>query len=147
MGSGQQTTTGTGTGGGSTSIDLAGVIALLKEILSTLQEFIKPGQSFVQIDYINTVGTTASLLYPGSKWVKNAIVQNLSSTDTITIIANAGQVGKVLPVTAGQAFVLNPATASGQAGGSVPFGNVDLGGLTAITNTNTGQAVSVKYEY
>lgn len=134
-----------GGGGGSDGAGLTAIFNALNTLYNLLVGVFYPGGSVGNTDII-TVGTTAVLLYQNNKPVKKAIIQNLSSTDVVTIQAVSGSVGKVAPVTAGKGTLLNPAPGSGQGGGSMPVGNVDLGAFTAITNTNTGQLVSVYYE-
>jgi hypothetical protein len=149
-----------GTGGGGSSVDLTPLLAAVNQlnetmdgVLNELIELVEPGQNQVTIDYWNTVSNVGppAPLYTTGKNVKNCIVQNLSNTDAITIFA-AGKGGTGKSYTgpangAGQAAVLNPATAAGQAGGSFPFGNIDLSTLSFISSANASQAVSVKYEY
>jgi hypothetical protein len=115
------------------------------EILASVDANAK-SQAFT--DYI-TVGLAGPAVYPYSKKVKKAIIQNLSTTDTVTVVAIPNTIGlpsRATPVTAGQGTILNPATQSGYGGGSMELGNVDLGQIWIITNNNNSQKVSVYYE-
>lgn len=134
---------GTGGGGG-------GGTQFIYDILNTIYNLLVGvfgrGGSAAQTDLI-TVGTTAVNIYNNPKLVKKAIIQNLSATDVVTIVALQGTPGKVAPIAAGKGTLLNPASSVGQGGGSMPLGNVDLGMFTAVTNTNSSQTISVYYEY
>jgi hypothetical protein len=117
--------------------------SLLREIRNILSNEFDPAKVEPQIETI-TVTTTPAALYLAPKPVRWAIIQNLSSTDTITL--GKGKAGKGT-VSAGSGIVLNPAPASGQAGGSVVLHNIDLADFIAITNINANQTVSVVYYF
>lgn len=123
--------------------------ATLDDLLNAMSELIKlvkkeyeSAQDDFQIEVL-TIATSAAPLYLAQKIVRKAVFQNLSATDTITLAR--GQSGKAAAVTAGAGIVLNPAPASGQAGGSITFLNVDLSQVTAISSTNNSQSLAVVY--
>ena len=91
------------------------------------------------LDFLKlTAGATPQLLYTTDKFQKGGFVQNLS-TDAVSI-GIGGQ-----PAIQGQGIILNPAPASGQAGGSWSFGAINLGQISWIAPT-TGDLISVYYE-
>ena len=77
--------------------------------------------------------------------MKGGFIQNLSSTDTLTVSFNANSGSKISAV-AVQGATLNPAPASSQGGDTHPFGNVDLGDMSIVFSTNSGQGYAVYYE-
>lgn len=136
-------------GGGSGSIDLSNTNALLAEILRELQILIEAGQSqgTTEFNPNGTIGNvTPTVLYPNSKKVKRAIIQNLSTTDNYTITALPGTPGGVNAAVSAKGIVLNKVAAGKLGGDTLTVGNIDLGALTVISDTNTGQNISVYYE-
>lgn len=95
---------------------------LLKQILFILNQSFFTGQSRLEIT-IHTLNTGATFqqLFPASKEVKKAIIQNIS-TEAVTIISTATG-------TVSRGILLNPASISGEGGGSLPTGNVNLNKL------------------
>lgn len=148
MGNPIPVTDGGGGGGGGGGSD-----ALLQSILDTLLRiqvaewgvFI-PGGSLANTDFM-TGGTSPFQAYSNPKPVKKAIIQNLSPTDTLTIVFVSASAGKVAPIVAGDGITLNPAPSADQGGGSLPVGNVDLSSMTLVFSTNATQEFVVYYEY
>lgn len=143
-------------------MDLSGVIAalnlqtaLLKRLLSEFQrQFDPPGSQtdfpdvngFVDFNPNGTIGTTATQLYLTPKKVRSAIIQNLSTTDNYTVTSSGQSARPAAVSAAGKGPVLNKAAATGQGGGTLKVGNIDLSALTVISDTNTGQNIVVYYE-
>lgn len=95
---------------------------LLKQILFILNQSFFTGQSRHEITIISLdTGATFQQIFPATKLVKKAIIQNIS-TEAVTIISRATG-------TVSQGIILNPADLAGQGGGSLPTGNVDLSKL------------------
>jgi hypothetical protein len=142
-------------GGNGTKLDLSGVIAainalaaLVAQLLAEFQLQFDPGKINAYVDFNpnGTIGTTASSLYISNKNVRRAIIQNLSTTDNMTVTAS-GSPNRLAAVSAsGKGPILNKATATGLGGGSIELKNVDLSAVTVITDTNTGQNIAVYYE-
>ncbi|MGH7743892.1 MAG: hypothetical protein ACREQ5_03615 [Candidatus Dormibacteria bacterium] len=128
------------------AINALGVI--LDEQLAEFMTQFDPGQvnAFVDFNPNGTIGTTASRLYPSNKRVRRAIIQNLSTTDNVTVTASGSPNTIATSPVAGKGIILNKATASGLGGGSMTLDNVDLSGVTVVTDTNTGQNIAVYYE-
>lgn len=133
-------------GGGCTSGgSLSGVIGWLSQIYAVLAGvFSKAGSSFT-IDTITCNGTTQ--LYGTSHPCKKAIIQNISTSgDNLTLVGNTGSIGRQASGASGSGIILNGPTTSGQAGGSLPVGNIDLSGITVYGGSST-DAVSVYQEF
>jgi len=137
---------GGGGGGGGGSDVMTAILNTLKQILSELMILIEPGQSNATTYYLTTAGTTPSALFGQTKRVKRAIIQNLSTTDNMTIVAAAGSVGANATAKSAQGTVLNKVAAGKLAGDTMTVGNVDLASFNIVTDTNTAQAYSVYTE-
>lgn len=121
------------------------ILSVLQEIYALLLGVFGLGGSLAQTDVFATVSTTPICLYPQSQLIKRGLIQNLSTTDEITVFATPG--GKTAAaITAGLGTILNPAPGTGEGGGTMPLGNIDLASLTFISSTNANQSVSVYYE-
>lgn len=128
---------GGGTGGGTLND------AILQQILSELQREFDGGQVTPFIDFFTvTTAGTFQQIYANSKKVRKAIIINLSSTDTMTITAFTGNAGAAFGAS-GKGVVLNPASTGGQAGGSLPVGNVDLSQFYITCSTNNSQVFAI----
>lgn len=139
------TTTPPGTGGNVPPPGTSGCACSseLNAILSVLIGTNALGGSKAFTIVFGNVGTTGTRPFPAGTFVKKAVIQNLSNTDNLTVFFAPGATTFIL---AGNGTVLNPAPGAGQAGGSMTVGNIDLGDMSWITNTNTNQNVSVYYE-
>jgi hypothetical protein len=116
---------------------------LFQQVLTALYAFFGLGQKKVGVDTLKLVaGGAFQRMYGGSFQVYSALIENVSAstTDVITIVSSATP-----NPTASQGKVLNPPSASGQAGGNIALDNVDLGQL-AWTGTTTGDLISVTWE-
>lgn len=120
-------------------------VTLLQQLLVLLSGIYGAGGSTLTIEY-HTGGTTPFVIYTTQKPVKFGFIQNLSSTDTLTIGANTKNPGvPIVGLTTGGGLVLNSAPLSGAAGTGFPTGNIDLSTLTLVFETNASQAYSVAY--
>jgi hypothetical protein len=118
---------------------------VLNQILTELRKNSAAGMQTAIFEAL-TVNTAPSTLYAVPKPVRSGTLINLSATDTITLTSfGAGSAGKVVNIAAGAGYVLNPASAAGQGGGTFNFGNIDLSTLTAVSSTNNTQKVLVVY--
>lgn len=142
----------TGTGGGTTTVDLSGVIAELQMMettlgqiltalnslstsgsdLTTLQAIqqdldliVAPNAINANIDVISTTtGAVIQQLYPNAKKIRKAIIQNIS-TDPVTIFSTIGTSNGARG-TNSQGIILNAASGAGSGGGTLPTNNIDL---------------------
>lgn len=127
--------------GGATLDDL---LYALNQIYNLLSGVFANGGAMATIETIS-VSTSPTALYSNNKRVKRAVIQNLSSTDNLTLVATPGTVGKTGPGSSGNGIILNKASASGQGGGSLVTGNIDLGAFTVYGGAGSDQ-VAVYYE-
>lgn len=146
MGNANQQQQGGGSGGGGFQVDLSSVVNALNAIISLLIGVFSLGGSRGQTDYFASVtNANAITLYSAGYFIKKGYIQNLSTTDEITVVFTANSNGKAQPnVAAGKGTVLKHDSSG--AGASMPIGNVDLGDMNVISSTNPNQAVSVYYE-
>lgn len=132
--------------------DMSAAIPVLTKISEALNSMLDILKSDSELGHrrvfteILTIGTTPAVLYPTSKKVAGGSMMNLSTTDTITLGAMLGNTGNNLTsLTKGNGFVMNPAAAAGQGGGTFNFPNIDLANITAVTSTNAAQSLLVVY--
>jgi hypothetical protein len=93
--------------------------SLIEELLNKIITEFDEGQERGEIEIISlTTGGTWQNLFTSDKPVRKAIIQNISTEDVT--IATAEQ------STAGEGIILNAATLSGEGGGTLPTGNIDL---------------------
>ena len=120
----------------------SGLQSWLTDILNEMIKEWDAGQVRPFIDYQTvTTATVVQRLYASHNPVRRAVIQNLSSTDTLTLFAagsSGGQGGA-----SGSGIVLNAASAGGQGGGSIAVDNVDLYYFWITCSTNNAQAFSV----
>lgn len=117
MGGGSTPVSDGGGGGGGTGND--SILSLLQKIYDFIVSLWDRGKSRSTIEVISlTTGATFQRLYTNSRLVRSAIIQNIS-TENVTLTTTPGG-------TAGLGIILNQGAGAGQAGGSLPTGNVDL---------------------
>lgn len=147
MGGGQQTTvpvpvpSGTGT-------QISDLWTLLNNIWGVLLSVFGVGNSAPIM--LQTKITTHLIFQPLSTTpfrVKKAILQNPTSTDVLLFDTNNHAGAAISVPTDGKGgFILNPAGTSGQAGGSHPFGNVDLSQIFVTVTVTDGTVLQTYCE-
>ncbi len=138
-----------GGGGGSTGSSLSDLVLAMENLQAEIESLFEDGGSRVNTD-IFTFAThlKAYALYTTPKKVRKAILQNITNTDIITVVAVSNGNGVAQNITKYQGVLLNPAGTANQGGGSVPFGNIDLSNLTVMCDTTDALVgLSVTYEY
>jgi hypothetical protein len=124
------------------------IIALLQTQQTDFEAQFNAGGRKFGIDYFGTGGgLTPTLLYENSKKVAAGAIQNLSTTDVLTVVTSQAPSVLAANAVAGQGVNLNPAPVSGYGGLSMSFDNIDLSQFTVITNNNNDQPLVVFYEY
>lgn len=122
-----------------------GDLSTLQAIQADLDLMIKPGAVQGTIDVISlTSGAAVQQLYVNPTKVRKALIQNIS-TDAVTLFTSTGT-SNGIHGTAGSGTVLNPASVSGQGGGSLPVTNEDLSNYFFVGAT-TADKVSVWREF
>jgi hypothetical protein len=138
--------------GGAGQNGLGGINQELDSLIQLLTNIFAAGQSNTNTDLITfTTHNVAQAMYPNSKKVKWALIQNITNTDIITLFAISNLNGN--PPSQGQLVnykgtILNPSGTADQAGGSYPTFNVDLSNIAVICDTTDGVVgLSVTYGY
>lgn len=102
--------------------------SLIEQLLEILIREFDEGQERGEIDVISlTTGGKFQNLFPSDKPVRKAIIQNISTEDVTITTAEQSE--------AGSGIILNAATLSGEGGGSLPTGNIDLRALWFVRAT------------
>jgi len=120
----------------------------LFNVLTNIVTLLKKEYEGAGVDWnieVLSINDEPGSLYAAQKPVRRAVLQNLSTTDPITI--GRGQSGKPASLTAGEGIVLNPASQAGYGGGSTVLHNIDLSQVTAVTVTGDSQPLAVAYYY
>lgn len=116
------------------------IVALLQQIYNLLLSVFGLGASVPQVLIVTiTTNGVFQQISPTPLYVKKAIIQNLSTTDTVTISSTKN-------AASGAGICLNVAGGTGQGGGSHPVGNIDLSKLFITCSTNAAQNVAVYIE-
>lgn len=124
-------------GGG--GVDLSSLLGILTAIYNVLLKAFGLNQSQPIIDPVDlTTGGAFQQMYPGTKAVESAIIQNISTENVTLTTATQGQV-------AGLGILLTKANNAGEGGGSHPVGNVDLAKFYFVRAT-AGHTLAVYYE-
>ena len=127
---------GDGNGGGGTGETL---LPTLQAILDLLNYSIQAGLKHGHIEVISLASNgVTQQLYPDRKYVTFALIQNIS-IENVTVFTGSNQ--GVAP----NGVLLNLSLGAGQAGGSLPVGNVDLSEFFFVRAT-AGVTLAVYYE-
>lgn len=132
---------GDGNGGGGISADAQAIIDALNSLFGDGGS--KTNTILITLGNANT----PTVLSVTSLKVRKAIIQNISSTDIITLVATSDGNGKAAAIVNYQGTILNPAGTSNQGGGTYPAGNIDLNSITVQQDTTNALVISVTYEY